>query len=109
MALTSSVVSHNQVRNISIGRVVTDAVAAVDTAFTVGYAPRFVRWINLTDGTQLEWFEGMAADSAISTAATGVPTLITTNGLTVNTTINGFSLKAVSIPASKTFTYECIG
>lgn len=109
MALTTSVVSHHQVRNDSIGRVVTDAGAAADTTFVVGYAPRYVRYINLTDGNQLEWFEGMAPDSAIQTTAAGAASLITTNGITANAILNGFSVKAASIPASKTLTYQTIG
>jgi len=109
MALTTNTVSHHQVRNQSLGRVVTDAGAAADTTFVVGYAPRIVRFINLTDGNMLEWFEGMAADSAVQTTAAGARSLITTAGITANATLNGFSVKAASIPASKTFTYETVG
>lgn len=109
MALTTSTVSHHQVRNQSLGQVTTDAGAAADTTFTVGYAPRIVRFINLTDRITLEWYEGMAADSAIQTVAAGTRTLITTAGITANATLNGFSVKAASIPASKVFSYETVG
>ena len=51
----------------------------------------------------------MAPDSAIQTTAAGAASVITTNGITANATLNGFSVKAVSIPASKTFTYQTIG
>lgn len=109
MALTTSTVSHHQVRNEALGRVVTDAATAADTTFTVGFSPRIVRFINLTDRITLEWYEGMAADSAIMTVAAGTRTLITTEGITANATLNGFSVKAASIPASKVFSYEAVG
>lgn len=109
MAIATQTISHHQVRNEAIGRFTTDATAAADTSFNIGYTPRYVRLINLTDGNQLEWFEGMAADSAIATTQAGAATVITSNGITVNSTIAGFSVKAASIPASKTFTYQTVG
>lgn len=109
MAIATQTISHHQVRNDSIGRFTTDATGPVDTSFNIGYTPRYVRLINLTDGNQLEWFEGMAPDSAVSTTAAGASSVITTNGITANSTIAGFSVKAASLPASKTFTYQTIG
>lgn len=109
MAIATQTISHHQVRNDSIGRFTTDSTGPVDTSFNIGYTPRYVRVINLTDGNQLEWFEGMAPDSAVQTTAAGAASLITTAGITANSTIAGFSLKAASLPASKTFTYQTIG
>ena len=109
MAIATQTISHHQVRNEAIGRFTTDATAAADTSFNIGYTPRYVRLINLTDATQLEWFEGMAPDSAIQTTAAGATSVITTNGITANSTIAGFSVKAASLPASKTFTYQTVG
>lgn len=109
MAIATQTISHHQVRNDSIGRFTTDANTPVDTSFNVGYTPRYVRLINLTDGNQLEWFEGMAPDSAIATTAAGAASVITSNGITSNAAIGGFSVKAASLPASKTFTYQTIG
>lgn len=107
MALTTNTNSMHQVRNHNIGQVVTDAVANVDTQFITGFLPRKVTFINLTDRSRLEWFEGMAADSAILTVAAGTTTLITTAGITPLQ--NGFSVKAATLVASKTYTYEAIG
>jgi hypothetical protein len=109
MALTTNMNTAHQVRNHTVGQVVSDAGAAVDSSFGVGYIPRVVRFVNITDRVKLEWFEGMAPDSAIRTDATGASTLITTAGITANYALNGFSVKAAAIPASKTFTYETIG
>ena len=107
MAYTTNTNTMHQVRNQTIGQVVSDAGAAADTLFVTGYLPRVVRFINLTDRITIEWFEGMAADSAIQTVAAGTRTLITTAGITVAQ--NGFSVKAATLIASKTFTYEAIG
>ena len=50
----------------------------------VGFTPRFVCFENATDRTRVEWFEGMADDTCIKTAAAGTRTLETTNkGITV--------------------------
>lgn len=107
MAYTTNTNSMHQVRNNTIGQVVSDAGAAADTIFVIGYRPRVVRFINLTDRSTLEWFEGMADDSALLTVAAGTRTLITTAGVTP--TQNGFTIKAASLVASKTYTYEAIG
>lgn len=109
MPIATSILSHHQVRNHSIGRVSTDANTAADTTFTVGYIPRKVVFINTTDRITLTWYENMAPDSALRTDAAGATTLITANGITANATLNGFSVKAAAIPASKDFTYETVG
>ena len=66
-----------------IGRVVYDATAIVATDSTtidVGFTPRYVCWENVTDRVKIEWYEGMAADSCIKTAAAGTRTLEITSG-----------------------------
>jgi len=42
-----------------------------------------VKVLNVTSRDQYEWFEGMAAASAVKTVAAGTRTLITTLGITV--------------------------
>jgi len=59
----------------------------VDTAdyviVEVGFTPRHIRWYNTT-GIYLEWFKGMADDSALKRVAAGDATLETTNkGITI--------------------------
>ena len=94
------------VANHTTGYVVTDAGAAADTTFVCGFAPRLVRFHNLTDRISDEWIEGMAAASALHTVAAGTRTLETTNGITI--VGNGFSVKAATILASKSFAWEAI-
>lgn len=109
MAIATQVLSHHQVRNHSIGKASTDATAAADTSFTVGYIPRRVVFINLTDRITLTWYEGMAPDSALRTDAAGGTTLITSAGITANASLNGFSVKAAAIPASKDYVFDTVG
>ena len=93
--------------NHAVGRAVTDATAAAATTFTLGFAPRVVRFHNLTDRISDEWFEGMASASALHTVATGVRTLENTNGIAVSG--NTFTLTATTMVASKTYAWEAIG
>lgn len=72
---------------VKVGRKVFDAtsITAADyVVIQVGFTPRYIRFENVTDRIATEWFEGMADDTCIKTAAAGTRTLETTNkGLTV--------------------------
>lgn len=64
-----------------VGRVVFDATAIVAADFVVmqvGFTPKYIVWENVTDRIKNEWYEGMAADSAVNTVAAGTRTLSTT-------------------------------
>lgn len=83
--------------NIAVGRYVDTGTAAAFT-ITTGFKPRYVRVINVTSAgeglNQVEWFEGMADDSAIKLQDAGTSeaglTLITSLGITVSAT--GFTV-----------------
>lgn len=58
-----------------------DSITATDhTLQTLGFTPRYVRFWNVTDRICVEWFEGMAANSCLKTAANGTQTLEITSG-----------------------------
>ena len=61
----------------------TDAVAAAVTTFNFGFVPDIVRFVNLTDRIQDEWFAGMPAAYALHTVAAGAVTYVTIGGITV--------------------------
>lgn len=86
--------------NIAVGQVVADSGTATAETFTLGFAPRYVKFVNATDRIQDEWFEGMASASSIHTVANGTVTLETTNGIAVSG--NTFTLTATTMVASKT-------
>ena len=100
---------------VAQGSVVYDATAitaADSTRVLTGFKPRYVRWVNLTDRVEVEWFEGMTANTCMKTAAAGTRTLETTNGgITVDD--KGFRVlqnaTLAAILASKTCHYEARG
>ena len=66
-----------------VGRIVFDATAitaADSVVVSLGFTPKYVAWENVTDRTKIEWYEGMAANTCIKTAAAGARTLETANG-----------------------------
>ena len=89
----------------------TDAVAAADTVFNFGFVPDVVRFVNLTDRIQDEWFAGVPAGYALHTVAAGAVTYVTTGGITVATAGNAagtvqegdITIPAALMVASKTF------
>lgn len=72
---------------IKAGRITfgADSITAADYVVqAVGFTPRYIKVENVTDRISTEWYEGMADDTCIKTAAAGTKTLETTNkGLTV--------------------------
>jgi hypothetical protein len=66
-----------------VGRISFDATAitaADSVVVSLGFTPKYIAWENVTDRTKIEWYEGMAANSCIKTAAAGTRTLEVTGG-----------------------------
>lgn len=106
--MAATVVSQSNtesVPNLAVLRITTDAVAAAVTTFQVGFLPRVVRLMNITDLLMDEWYDGMAADTALHTVSAGTRTLLGSGGITVGATAGGgfVTLAAALIIASKTF------
>lgn len=59
-------------------------------SYKLGFKPRYVCAVNATDRTKLEWYEGMASATSLSTTAAGATTLITSAGITVAGDTIGF-------------------
>ena len=97
------------------GKITYDAttITATDsTRVALGFKPRYVRWINLTDRVQVEWYEGMGSSANLKTVAAGTRTLDTTaNGVVVDQI--GFRIlqdaTLGAILASKVCYYEARG
>lgn len=89
----------------------TAITAADSVVFTTGFRPRKVVVENVTDRIRIEWYEGMADNSCIKTAANGTRTLETTNG-GITVSANGFSVlqnaTLAVIAASKVLAFEAI-
>lgn len=113
MALTTNKQTQaGSVVNHAVGQVVTDAGAAADSTFDPGFVPRYIQWVDRTNRITLEWYEGMAANSAIRTVAAGTRTLDVSSGITVLDGSNGsrgFTIKAADIGASASFSWRAYG
>lgn len=77
---------------------------------SIGFIPEYVRIINATDGTTVaEWFDGMAAASAISVVAAAGPVLDTTNQVTrytgADSASEGFTVGTDLSTNAKVFRY----
>lgn len=107
--LTTNTQKHSAgVVNIATGAWVADAGATgVAMTFAIGFTPRVVKFVNATDRITDEWYDDMAADSAIETAAAGTVTLETSGGITVAD--GGFTVHADLVPASKTGYWLAMG
>lgn len=97
------------------GKIVYDATAitAADyTKVTLGFKPRYVKWVNLTDRVTIEWREGFGANECLKTVAAGTQTLDTTAAAVVVDS-NSFSIlqnaTLAAILASKTCYWEARG
>jgi len=69
--------------NLAVGRIVFDGTSIVAAEFLrvlTGFKPKYIAFENVTDRVKIEWYEGMAADSCIKTAAAGTRTLEVTGG-----------------------------
>ncbi len=84
---TNSLTQKSPAPQAAAGRITFPATSIVAADFTVvpcGFTPRYVQWCDVTSRIQVEWFEGMAADTCIKTAAAGTRTIETTNqGITI--------------------------
>lgn len=69
----------------------TTIVAADSAVIACGFRPRYVQWVDVTSRIMIEWFEGMAANTCVKTAANGTRTLETTNG-GITVSLQGFSV-----------------
>jgi hypothetical protein len=91
----------NGVLNVAFGQCTTSSATAAAATITLGFTPKYVKFVNATDRITDEWFEGMASASSIHTVAAGTVTLETTNGIAVSGP--SFTLTATTLVASKVY------
>lgn len=83
MAITSALRLSPTNQNRAIGSF-KDTGTVKKSVVKLGFLPRHVKLIDATNRISYEWYEGMAADSAIKQVAAGTTTLETSNGITVS-------------------------
>jgi hypothetical protein len=99
MAITSSQSQAQSVAAVAHGYFLDSAATPAALAPSIGFKPRYVQVVNLTDRITFEWYEGMAADSMIQTVAAGTRTLVTSAAITVSDA--GFTLAAALVLQNK--------
>lgn len=100
---------------LASGKITFDATAITATDYVrvnVGFEPRRITWINLTDRITVEWSKGFGANEILLTIADGTRTLDTTAAaIVVDKT--GFSLlqddTLAAVAASKVCYWEVQG
>jgi len=109
MALTTNTKSQTSgVCNVTHGQLVTDGGTAAALTIYTGFAPRYIKLVNITAGTQYEWYEGMANANCMKEVTAGTYALDTSSGPTINAD-GSFTFPATTIVASSTFVYQVIG
>lgn len=83
MAITSALRTSGTQQNRAVGSF-KDTGTVKKSVVKLGFLPRHVKLIDATNRISYEWYEGMAADSAIKQVAAGTTTLETSNGITVS-------------------------
>jgi hypothetical protein len=79
MATTSSQNNGEGIVRYASGSFLDDAASPADLEIELGWAPRYFRWINVTDRDEWEWFEGAANGTCLKTVAAGTRTLDTSD------------------------------
>lgn len=79
MAVTSSQDNGEGIVRYASGSYLDDAASPADATITLGWTPRYFRWINVTDRDEWEWFDGAASGTTLKTVATGTRTLDTSD------------------------------
>jgi len=85
------------VSNTAITNLVGDGTAL---NVNLGFNPRYVSIINVTDQITYEWYMGMAATQTLKTVAAGTRTLDTTSAIVPRGTISGGSPRGFGCPAA---------
>ena len=85
------------------GAYLDDAATPDAMTITVGFYPRYIRVINLTDRIEYEWIKGMAATQTLKTVAAGTRTLDTNSEITIGADGRSFTLLKASTVQNKQY------
>lgn len=80
----------------SCGKATGDGTAL---SVTLGFKPKHIVVINMTDGTRFEWIDGMANNATLKTVTAGATTADTTGVVTIAE--KGFILNAATAATGK--------
>lgn len=83
MARTETTRPNDGLHRLVSGSILDDAATPDDAAVNVGFKPRYIRIVNVTDRIEFEWFFGMDSGSSMKTVAAGTRTLEAAEGPTI--------------------------
>lgn len=111
MAVDAPTSQDQGISNLATGSLTGDGTI---TAVTLGFRPRRVHLVNLTDRIEQLWVEGMTAGHTLNRAADGVGTdnsssLIVPKGGGATDTYRGFEIAAAAAVSAKLYTYTAWG
>lgn len=90
--------------NFASGALTGDGTAIT---VTLGFTPRFVKVVNVSDVETWEAHEGMAAGTAIKTVTAGTTTVVADGSVTL--TDNGFTLASAEFGSADVITWVAFG
>lgn len=90
MAVTITKQDESQIRNVATGRITNTTTAAALGGFSIGFSPRYVCVVNVSERVQLEFYAGMPQAYSLKTVAAGTRTLASSLGITCSA--SGFSV-----------------
>jgi hypothetical protein len=88
--------------NHAFGSFTSDNTAAL---LALGFVPKKVKFVNVTDVVVWEKFEGMAANASIKTVTAGTTTIDTTGAITINSD-GTVTLAAAAVGNAKAIAWE---
>lgn len=111
MATDTATARSAGIANIMTGSFTGDGTA---TAVTLGFVPRFVHLINVTDRIEQIWHAEMAATTTLNRDAAGAGTantgtLISSVGTAATDTYKGFLIAAGAAVTAKAYVWIAIG
>lgn len=83
MTITASIGPAQELTRVTSISHIDTAGAPAAASYKVGFVPRYIRVVNVTDRIETEWFAGMASGHALQTVAAGTRTLETSGGPTL--------------------------
>lgn len=101
MAITSTQNNADTSERFAQGGHLDNAGTPAALTVTLGFTPKYVRVVNLTDRIEFEFFYGMTNTHALKTIANGTRTLETSGGITVGS--NSFTLAAAAVLQNKQY------
>lgn len=77
------------------------------TVVNLGFRPRHVKVVNVTDVIVMEKLEGMAANAVVNTVTAGTTTINTSSLITFDAT--GFTMTAAAVGSAKAISWVAYG